>query len=186
VDFESRINEIEQSNDVAALGTVEERQNWARLKHIEDYLAMHPDDPELAEMRDRLRLLKGVLYWRLSESFKARLWNERRSVKELEGSLALTQKRAVLVKQARQDMPSNTGGFASRVTAVRERMDQLQQRLAALSDRQNRFLQGLAIRELEAQKRRIEVYQIQARYELAAIYDKATDKATQPRPKAQP
>ncbi len=182
VDFESRINEIEQSNDVAALGTAEEQQNWARLKHIEDYLAMHPDDPELAEMRDRLRLLKGVMYWRLSESFKARLWNERRSVKELEASLVETQKRAVLVKQARQDMPSNTGGFASRVTAVRERMDQLQQRLAALSERQNRFLQALAIRELQAQKRRIEVYQIQARYELAAIYDKAT----QAKPKAHP
>jgi len=182
VDFESRINEIEQSNDVAALGTAEEQQNWARLKHIEDYLAMHPDDPELAEMRDRLRLLKGVMYWRLSESFKARLWNERRSVKELEASLVETQKRAVLVKQARQDMPSNTGGFASRVTAVRGRMDRLQQRLAGLSERQNRFLQALAIRELEAQKRRIEVYQIQARYELAAIYDKAT----QAKPKARP
>ena len=182
VDFASRINEIEQSNDVAALGTVEEQQNWARLKRIEDYLAMHPDDPDLAEMRDRLRLLKGVMYWRLSESFKARLWNERRSVKELEASLAETQKRTVLVKQARQDMPSNTGGFASRVTAVRERMDRLQQRLAALSEQQNRFLQTLAIRELEAQKRRIEVYQIQARYELAAIYDKAT----QAKPKAHP
>jgi tetratricopeptide (TPR) repeat protein len=182
VDFESRINEIEHSNNVAALGTSEEQQNWARLKRIEDYLALHPDDPDLAEMRDRLRLLKGVMYWRLSESFKARLWNERRSVKELEASLVETQKRTVLVKQARQDMPSNTGGFASRVTAVRERMDQLLQRLAALSEQQNRFLQALAIRELEAQKRRIEVYQIQARYELAAIYDKAT----QAKPKANP
>ena len=42
VDFESRINEIEKSNDVAALGTPEEQQTWARLKRIEDYLAAHP------------------------------------------------------------------------------------------------------------------------------------------------
>jgi tetratricopeptide (TPR) repeat protein len=186
VDFESRINEIEQSNDVAALGTVEEQQNWARLKRIEDFLAMHPDDPDLAEMRDKLRLLKGVMFWRLSESFKARLWNERRSVKELEASLVETQKRTVLVKQARQDMPSNTGAFASRVTAVRERMDRMQRRLVELSDRQNRYLQDIAVRELEAQRRRIEVYQIQARYELAAIYDKAADKSTQAKPKANP
>ena len=85
VDFESRINEIEKSNDVAALGTPEEQQTWARLKSIEDYLAAHPNDPDLAEMREKHRLMKGVMYWRLSESFKARLWNERRSVKELEG-----------------------------------------------------------------------------------------------------
>src|SRR5208282_6735885 len=130
VDFESRINEIEQSNDVAALGTAEEQQNWARLKHIEDYLTMHPDDPDLAEMRDKLRLMKGVMYWRLSESFKARLWNERRSVKELEASLIETQKRALLVKQARAGIPVDNGDFAARVGATRARMDQLQQRLA--------------------------------------------------------
>ncbi len=184
VDFESRINEIEKSNDVAALGTPEEQKNWARLQRIENYLNSHPEDPELGEMRDRLRLLKGVMYWRLSQSFKARLWNERRSVKELETSLAETQKRTVQVSQARQSMPNNTGGFGMRVSAVSARIDQLQQRLAALSEQQNRFLQTLAIRELEMQKQRILVYQVQARYELAAIYDKTTNGPG--KPKAQP
>ncbi len=174
VDFESRLNDIEKSNDVAALGTAEEQKNWARLKRIEDYLALHPDDPELGEMRDRLRLLKGVMYWRLSQSFNARLWNERRAVNELEASLALTQKRAVLVKQARQSMPGNTQVFAGRVAAVQARIDEMLQRLAALSRQQDLYLQDLAIRELKAQKQRIEIYQVQARYELAAIYDKAS------------
>jgi len=181
VDFESRINEIEKSKDVAALGTPEEQQMWMRLKRVEDYLVTHPDDPELAEMREKHRLMRGVMYWRLSASFKARLWNERRSVKELEAELKETQKRAVLVKQARAGMPTNTGAYAGRVAAVRARMDQLQQRLAGISEEQNRFLQALAIRELEGQKLRISTYQIQARYELAAIYDRATNE----KPKAQ-
>jgi tetratricopeptide (TPR) repeat protein len=182
VDFESRINAIEKSNDVAALGTPEEQQIWARLKRIEDFLAMHPDDPDLADMREKLRLEKGVMYWRLSESFKARLWNERRSVKELEASLIETQKRAVLVKQARAGVPTNTGAFASRVAAIRARMDDLQERLAALSDKQNRYLQDLAVEELGRQKQRIETYQVQARFELAAIYDKTTNE----KPKVHP
>ncbi len=173
VDFESRINEIEKSNDVAALGTPQEQQTWRRLKRIEDYLVAHPDDPELAEMREKLRLMKGVMYWKLSASFKARLWNERRSVKELEAELKETQKRAVLVRQARAGVPTNTGAYAGRVAAIRARMDLLQQRLADVSGQQNRFLQALAIGELESQKQRIETYQIQARYELAAIYDRA-------------
>jgi len=183
VDFESRINEIEKSRDVVALGQPEEQQMWMRLKRVEDYLVTHPDDPDLAEMREKHRLMKGVMYWRLSGSFKARLWNERRSVKELEAELKETQKRAVLVKQARAGMPTNTGVYAGRVAAVRARMDQLQQRLAGISAQQNRFLQALAIRELEGQKLRISTYQIQARYELAAIYDRATNdkpKAKQP------
>ncbi len=183
VDFESRINEIEKSSDVAALGTPEEQKTWARLKRIEDYLALHPDDPDLTEMREKLRLMKGVMYWRLSESFKARLWNERRSVKELEASLIETQRRALLVKQARAGVPSDTGAFAGRVAAVSDRMDQLKQRLAALTEKQNRYLQSIATEELGRQKQRIETYQIQARFELAAIYDKATSekpKATHP------
>ena len=182
VDFESRINEIEKSNEVSALGTPEEQKNWVRLKRVEDYLAAHPDDPDLAEIREKHRMMKGVMYWRLSQSFKARLWNERRSVKELEAQLKETQKRAVLVRQARAGMPTNTGVYATRVAAIRARMDQLQQLLAAASARQNRFLQALAIRTLEGQKQRISTYQIQARYELAAIYDHAAND----KPKAKP
>ena len=182
VDFESRINEIEKSNDVAALGTPQDQQTWVRLKRVEEYLTAHPDDPDLAEMREKHRLMKGVMYWRLSASFKARLWNERRSVKELEAALKETQKRAVLVKQARAGVPTNTGTYAGRVAALRSRLDQLQLRLADMSARQNRYLQALAIRELEGQKLRISTYQIQARYELAAIYDRAAND----KPKAKP
>jgi hypothetical protein len=186
VDFESRINEIEKSNDVAALGTPQEQETWARLKNIEDYLAAHPNDPDLAEMREKHRLMKGVMYWRLSESFKARLWNERRSVKELEGELKETQKRAVLVRQAREGTPLTTGGYASRVAAIRARIDQLQERLADISDRQNGFLQSLAIHELEGQKQRIETYEVQARYELAAIYDRTSNGPANAAPKTPP
>lgn len=182
VDFESRINGIEQSSDVAALGTPEEQRTWARLQRIEEYLASHPDDPDLAEMRQKHRLMKGVMYWRLSASFKARLWNERRSVKELEAQLKETQKRAVMVKQARAGVPTNTGVYATRIAAVRARLDALQQRLGDVSEQQNRYLQALAIRELEGQKLRISTYQIQARYELAAIYDRAGNE----KPKAKP
>jgi hypothetical protein len=182
MEFESRLNEIEKSKDVAALGTPEEQRIWGRLRRVEDYLAAHPDDPDLAEMRDKWRLMKGLVYWRLSASFKARLWNARRSVKELEAELKETQRRAVLVRQARAGVPTNTGAYAGRIGAIRARMDQLQQRLADVSLEQNRFLQTLAIRELEGQKLRISTYQIQARYELAAIYDRASND----KPKAKP
>jgi len=182
VDFESRINDIEKSGDVAALGTAAEQETWARLKRMEEYLAAHPDDPDLAEMREKHRLMMGVMYWRLSESFKARVWNERRSVKELEADIKETQNRAVQVVQARQAVPANSGEFAKRVAAVRARMDRLQQRLAAVSEQQNRYLQVIAIHELEDQKERIGTYQIQARYALADIYDRAING----KPKAAP
>jgi hypothetical protein len=181
VEFESRLDEIEQSHDVIALGTPEEQATWARLQKIDDYLAAHPGDPASDEMRDKFRLMKGVMYWRLSESFKARLWNERRALRELAGSLQVTQQRALAVRQARQNIPTDTGSYAQRVAAVRQRMDLLQQRLASVAGRQNRYLQALAIEELGAQKQRIATYQVQARYALASIYDRAVDQQSKPK-----
>ncbi len=182
IDFDSRLDAIERSNDVAALGTPEEQATWARLQRMEDFLAAHPDDPDLAQMREKHRLMKGVLYWRLAQSFKARLWNERRSVRELTAALQETQRRAVLVEQAKQTMPAETGGYGERVESVRKRMDALQRRLATVGDQENRFLQALAIETLEDQKRRIQTYQLQARYALASIYDRAANG----KPKATP
>ena len=176
VEFESRLNEIEQTHDVAALGTPEEQATWAQLQKMDEYLAAHPGDEVSPEMRDKFRLMKGVMYWRLSDSFKARLWNERRAVRELAGSLQQTQQRALAVRQARQSIPLDSGAQAARVAAVAERMDRLQARLAAVATRQNRYLQTLAIEELQAQKERIATYQIQARYALASIYDRAVDR----------
>ena len=87
-----------------------------------------------------------------------------------------TQKRAVLVRQARAGMPLNTGGYAGRVAAVRARMDQLQQRLADVSEQAESDSCSLSpSASSKRQKQRIETYQIQARYELAAIYDRTSN-----------
>ena len=55
---------------------------------LEAALAAAPDDPENAALRDRLRLVKGVLYFRLNDSFKARMWQQRRTIKDLDLALA--------------------------------------------------------------------------------------------------
>lgn len=184
VEFESRLDEIEQTHDVAALGTPAEQNAWAQLQRIEEYMAAHPEATVSDENREKFRLMKGVVYWRLAQGFNARLWSERRSVRELSGALQVTQQRALAVRQARQSIPTGNGVYVQRVASARARMENLQQRLAAVALRQNRFLQTLAIEELQAQKERIATYQVQARYALASIYDRAADQ--QNKPKAPP
>jgi hypothetical protein len=140
---------------------------------MESALLTAPDDEETNVIRDKLRLAKGVLYWRLAESFKARVWNERRTLKDLDQALREAQARWVRVEKARGAMPNNTGQFAERVAALRARLDASQQRLAGVAKMQNGLLEGLARNELEQQKERIGTYQIQARFALASIYDRA-------------
>jgi hypothetical protein len=168
-----RLDEVEATQDVSALGTPEERDQWARIERLEAALLTAPQDEETNAIREKARLAKGVLYWRLAESFKARVWNERRTLKDLDQALREAQNRWVRVEKARSATPDNTGEFAARVAALRERLDATQARLAAVAEQQNGLLENLARNELEQQKERIGTYQIQARFALASIYDRA-------------
>ena len=168
-----QLDQVESAQDVAALGTAEERDQWARIMRLEEALLTAPDDDETNAIREKTRLAKGVLYWRLAEAFKARVWNERRTLKDLDQALREAQNRWVRVQKARGAMPNNTGQFAERVAALRARLDASQQRLAGVAKQQNALLESLARVELEEQKERIGTYQIQARFALASIYDRA-------------
>jgi TolA-binding protein len=172
-DAGGQLDQVEAGQDVAALGTPEERDQWARIVRLEAALLTAPQDDETNVIREKTRLAKGVLYWRLAESFKARVWNERRTLKDLDQGLREAQNRWVRVQKARSSMPNNTGEFAARVEALRKRLDATQVRLADVAKQQNGLLEGLARNELEQQKERIGTYQIQARFALASIYDRA-------------
>ena len=189
-DLDSRLKTIEAEGDVAALGSTQERDQWARVQRLETALADLPNDEENAALRDRLRLVKGVLYFRLNDSFKARIWRERRTIKDLDLALHEAQSRWIRVERARKSVPTNTGEFDARIVALQHRIDAIQVRLVDAAQKQNSFLAQLAVHELQGQKDRLATYQIQARFALASMYDRAANadqlnKDTKPKQKLQ-
>jgi hypothetical protein len=177
--LESRLNGVEAAGDFAALGSPEERDQWRRVQKIEEGLASAgaTADPELAE---KARLLKGVLYWRLNETWRARVWQERRSLKEIDVALREARNLWVRVQHDRSSTVADTGGFANRLGTLKTRLEALRGRLAATRAAQNDYLADLAARELEAEKGRLATYQIQARFALAAIYDRGSNPPPKP------
>lgn len=173
VALESELNGIEARHDVAALGTPSERQLWARVQRVEAGLAGSPETPESTELRARFVLVKGVLYYRLNDAYGARLWQAQRGLKDLSLALHEAQSRWIRVERARKSMPVNTGEFAARVAALKVRIDALQVRLADTEHRQSTYLAQVAVHELEQQKDRLATYQLQARFALATMYDRA-------------
>jgi hypothetical protein len=187
VALENRLRTIESEHDVAALGTTTEREQWARIQRIEAGLAGAPDTPDNAELRARLALVKGVLQFRLNDAYGARLWQEHRSLKDLNLALNEAQSRWIRVERARKNMPANTGEFATRVAALKQRIAALQVRLAATEQKQSAYLAQVAVGELEQQKDRLAAYQVQARFALATMYDRAAnDESTRPAKPAAP
>ena len=174
-DLELRLNAIDSTQDAAALGSAEERDQWARIQRLEAALANAPGTPENAELRDRLRLVKGVLLFRLNDSFRARLWQQRRTMKDLDLSLREAQSRWIRVERARKSVPTNNGEFAARVASLKQRIDTLQVRLADIESKQSGYLAQIAVAELDEQKNRLAAYQVQARFALATMYDRAAN-----------
>jgi len=179
--LETRLNAIERANDVAALGAPDERAQWARIRELEAALAPAPNDDANNALRDRLRLVKGVLFFRLNDAFKARVWQERRTIKDLDLALREAQNRWVRVERARSSVTVNTGEFAERLAALKARIAALQGRLANMEQKQNGYLQQLAVAELATQKDRLATYEVQARFALASMYDRAAN-APKPAP----
>jgi hypothetical protein len=178
VTLANELRTIETQHDMAALGTTAEREQWARVRRVETALAAAPDTPENADLRVRLALVKGVLQFRLNDAFNARLWQEHRALKDLSLALHEAQSRWIRVERDRKSVPTNTGEFAARVTALEQRIESLQARLAATEQKQSVLLARLAAHELEGQKDRLAAYQVQARFALASMYDRAANADT--------
>src|SRR5580698_1822656 len=183
-DLQARLTSIEARQDAAALGSPEERAHWEQIRKIEDALANAPHDAQTDALRDRLRLLKGVLFYQLVDAFKARQWQEQRTLKDLDLALHEAQSRWIRVDRARRSVPTNTGEFAARLAALKTRITELQARLAGAEQAQQAYLQQIAVAELSDQKDRLDAYEVQARFALATMYDKAA--SGQPAPKPTP
>jgi hypothetical protein len=171
--LDNRLHDIEAQHDVAALGSDTERDQWSRVQRLDAGLIGAPETPENTEQHARVAMLKGVLYYQLDEAFGARLWQAQRGLRDLNLALQEAQSRWIRVERARKAVPENTGEFAARVQALRTRIEALQARLADAEARQNSYLAQLAVHELEQQKDRLAAYQVQARFALATMYDRA-------------
>ena len=174
--LDERLTAIAGSRDIAGLGTAEELDRWQRLMAIgaDPQLAA----PAAAALRDRHRLLKGVLLWDLDREYKYRLWVQQRNVRELKSLVSSAARGQSGAAAARRDTPGELAGFAGRIADVAPRIGRLQRVIAGERGQQEQRLQALAIDTLRDQRERLAAYRVQAQFALATIYDRAATAAT--------
>ncbi len=172
--LQARLDGALRAGDSSALASGDELRTLAMIEAVEAELAARADDPALADARDKVRLARGVLMWRLEAAGKVRTWNTRGSLRKLDAQLfdARTHHRAVTGAMA--GAPQRNTQFSRRIAELQPRVDSLGQRVAVARSRQAEYLASLAVHELQAQKDRLAEYAAQARYALAALYDRGT------------
>ncbi len=170
----ARLEAAVAERDVAALATEQERGWLDLLDGVDAELAAHAGDPEYDDAREKARLARGVLQWRLDSAWKVRSWQASRAMRELDAAVYDARTRETASQRAREGAPERNAALGKRVVAVSPRVAELAVRVDAAKARQGRYLADLAISELDSQRRRLDEYSVQARYALATIYDRAT------------
>ncbi len=171
LEFDSVLNNIEESHDWLALATKTEFDLWGEITGLESTPALGANIPEAEEVRDKIALLKGVLQWDLERDFKERLWRIRRNLQQAGEALVDTQRSRRQIDETMRTEPLRFGELSDRVYGLGPRIEGHKMRVEDALARQRAFLQEIAVGELQAQKGRLDVYTIQARFALAAIYD---------------
>lgn len=173
LDYDSVLNNIERSGDWLALASEEQFAMWGEVTGLEAHPALDAGIPEAAEVRDKIRLIKGVLQWELERDFKDKLWRLRREVRQTGEALVETQRSRREVDQSMAEEPLDFEALGVRVDGLAARIDGMMTRLDEAMSAQRAYLRQIAVGELTAQKQRLDTYSVQARFALSSIYDRA-------------
>ena len=171
--FDATIERIEANHDWLALATDYEYEMWQEITAVERKPAFSANMPEADEVRDKVALLKGVLQWQLEEAYKDRLWRVKRDLRDAGEALVEAQRSRRQIDQTITIEPERFAALGDRVYGLAPRIESMKMRVEDTLSNQRAFLQEIAVGELQAQKQRLDIYTVQARFALAAIYDVA-------------
>ncbi len=162
------------ARDVTALATDAEREQLDLLDAVDAELAQHAGDASYDEAREKARLSRGVLMWKLDAAWKVRCWQANRALRDLNATVYDARTRETASGRAREGAPERNAALGARVETLSSRASMRSRvRVENAKAAQARRLADIAVRELEDQRKRLDEYSIQARYALATIYDRA-------------
>jgi hypothetical protein len=179
--------------DIFALATTEERAQLDLLDEVDAELDRLSGDARVEELRtwdggrwrgaaadrqgdarEKARLARGVLTWKLDAAWRVRSWQTSRALRDLNATVYDSRTRETASGKARIGAPERNAALGRRVDGISPRVIDLAVRVEHVKEAQGRRLGEIAVRELEDQRKRLDEYAVQARYALATIYDRAS------------
>ena len=167
--FEARL----ASEDPMALLTEQEADAHARLESVRARLERLPADPALEALRDKQRVLAGVVRWQATREHAERVWGVRKALAEVDAQLTELDDRRAGLEVAVVEARTGFEGFAGRIDEARERIEALVPRVRRARETERGALVALAREQLDARSERLRLQIAEARFELARLYERA-------------
>lgn len=174
--LEERVKVIQRLHDPRALATEEELVYEDSLLRIERQLARMPEQIGIKESRRRLERLKGILEWRQHSAYDARLESTYKQIDALGSDVETMQNTHGVVVNDKREAYQSFVGYDIPFRRITTRLVSLLSTTKSLLRQQGRFINKVAIIELDKRRKKLSSYQTKARFALAESYDKATQK----------
>ena len=155
------------------LATADERMASDRIAALEQYMADHPGKVN-DDLANRIKRLRGVLLWRVHSEYNQRLTDAYNHQVALDDMIEAFKIRYYSFIRTRQAATQSYEGYQAPIRKLRTGLFAAQRKLKGVMARQGRLLETMAINELDIRRKRLEDYQIKARFALAESYDRAS------------
>ncbi|WP_160152659.1 tetratricopeptide repeat protein [Microbulbifer sp. ALW1] len=170
----ARIDNLLVNRRPELLAKSDETESRLILENIREILSYNPS-LNSEETEARVARLEGVLKFRLSREFDDRLTKAFKRLQALDKDIAVLQETYHRYVRSRQAATHSYEGYSDQIISLRAGIEQSQERIDQLMNRQGRMLEQLAIHELDQRRAQLESYQIKARFALADSYDRANE-----------
>ena len=170
--LQRRLHDILTAPRPELLATADERMALERLRKVATALR-HADGAESATWQARAQRLQGVLTWRLYTAYPERLTQAHKNLLALNDDIHTMQEQYTAFVRARQAAVHSYAGYDQSISRLRTRVGEALEHVDTLLARQGHVIEAVAIDELNIRRKRLEAYQVQARYAVADSYDRA-------------
>lgn len=155
------------------LATADERHALDIITAFDERVVNDPLSASEDTIR-RMNRLRGILQWRVHSEYDQRLtdaYNNLIALDDIIVKLKITHNSFIRTRQA---ATQSYEGYTIPIRQLRTRLFAAQRKLKGVMAKQGRLLETVAINELDRRRKRLEEYQIKARFALAESYDRAT------------
>jgi hypothetical protein len=155
------------------LATADERilrENLRRLGEINK----NDSSASANDIRRRIKRLEGVLHWQISTSYDKRLTEAYKHLHQLDADVEKLRNTYRSFVRSRQAATQSYKGYDDQIRQLRNRVRDSKERVNTLMARQGHMLDVMAVNELDLRRKRLEEYQVQARFALSESYDRAS------------
>ncbi len=157
------------------LETADERLTREKLRKLAE---KYKNDTSAAanDIRRRIKRIEGVMQWTITTTYNKRLTEAYKHLHQLDGVVGKLRNIYRSFVRSRQAATQSYKGYDDQLRQLGNRVRDAKERVTTLMARQGHMLDVMAVNELDQRRKRLEEFQVQARFALSESYDRASRK----------